>query len=58
MHVDYHQDQRGSVRTHRVAAMVETWVHLSVGHHFRTIDFELDFDTGRSDTELSVAVVV
>ena len=46
------------MRTHRVAAMVETWVHLWVGHHFRTIALAFDFDTAGSDTQLSVAVVV
>ena len=55
---DYNQDQPRSVSTHRVAAMVETWVHLWVGHHFRAIEFAIDFDTTGSDTQLSVAAVV
>jgi len=43
---------------HRVAAIVEIWMHLWVGHHFRTSVLVQDFDTAGPDTQLSAAAAV
>jgi len=40
---------------HRVAEMAEIWVHLWVGHHFRTSELDFDHDTAASDTQVPAA---
>ena len=43
---------------HRVAVIVEIWMHLWAGYHFRTRALEPDFDTAERDTQLSAAAPV
>ena len=43
---------------HRVPAIVEIWLHLWVGHHFRTDVLEQDFGIAGPDTQLSAATAV
>ena len=55
---DYNQEERSSMSIDRLAAMVETWVHLLVGEYFRTSGLEFDSDTAGSGTQPPVAAVV
>ena len=43
---------------HRLAAVVETQLHLLVGHHFHTSELDFDSGTAESGTQLSAAAAV